>query len=915
MSMIMNHDITSLMGQRIMMRNSLAMKRSLEKLSTGLRTKIADVDNTAGLAISETMRSRIFGMEKALYNTQDGISLIQTASGALEQTNSMLMRMRELSVQAANDVLTQQDRSYIQVEINEIRDEITRLANTTQFNRKKILSGDNAVLWSSTDKQVKAVINGGIRSIDQFGQKYALDGNYKISVKAQAGQAQTQKSNILKIKHEDSISDKSLNTSAGVKNVEANSIPAGTYSLTLAEAQASEAIITGSQGVGGTYTTESIAATFNDVNIPVNKITISTNDGVEIWSTNSANIFGTDSADAATQAAYFNGGTDSNGQNWAGVLDEIKNSASQKGITITGDDITSLTLTSGGANPRGLKISYEGEGVINSPASEITSTSTNNISAENVFTVESSSGLKDNASILFEVKSVDSVNGLVTLSASANILSQDGTSYKSSIDNILLTDGGESVNLGSMFGNDSLTVGLNGISYVQEGAKFVVNVSAQDLGSDVIGVNISGTGNSQDPNGWTGSPFNGNTLNYILNGSNNNNKEIRFNNYFLNSRSGEVTEGTITLSTGLEFKSAASGGQLDTSNETSLASFKAAYTGRIADKNTQLRDIDKFWDSEGNYLLQQPQELTLTQGDGTQARVMIYGNDTVNDLVKKLNTAVAVGLGQAKYVDDAGKFVTFTEGAKTGAESVAGTLVIRSALTGSKGEISISGSEELLNALSLNTIRESKESTYNIDVIDAHDGAIIAQNVNITGNRLVGVVHKNVDVEFDSMMGLQAAWSESTGNYSITSTTGNSGTDIVLHLADNTMIFQTGAGEGEDVILSLGDMSSDALGLNGVNVMSRERAAKSLDLIDKAIDKVSMQQAKLGAAQNRLEHHLGNLTDETEALISANSRIRDTDYASELLEYTKMQILMQANSAMLAQSNQLQTNTILSILR
>ncbi len=181
MSMIMNHDITSLMGQRIMQRNSLAMKRSLEKLSTGLRTKIADVDNTAGLAISETMRSRIFGMEKALYNTQDGISLIQTASGALEQTNSMLMRMRELSVQAANDVLTQQDRSYIQVEINEIRDEITRLANTTQFNRKKILSGDNAVLWSSTDKQVKAVINGGIRSIDQFGQKYAVDENLTFS--------------------------------------------------------------------------------------------------------------------------------------------------------------------------------------------------------------------------------------------------------------------------------------------------------------------------------------------------------------------------------------------------------------------------------------------------------------------------------------------------------------------------------------------------------------------------------------------------------------------------------------------------------------------------------------------------------------------------------------------------------------
>ena len=125
MSMIMNHDMTAIMGQRILQRNSLAMKRSLEKLSSGLRTKIADVDNTAGLAISETMLSRIGGMEKALNNSQDGISMIQTASGALEQTQSMLMRMRELSVQAANDVLTQQDRSYIQVEINEIRDEIS----------------------------------------------------------------------------------------------------------------------------------------------------------------------------------------------------------------------------------------------------------------------------------------------------------------------------------------------------------------------------------------------------------------------------------------------------------------------------------------------------------------------------------------------------------------------------------------------------------------------------------------------------------------------------------------------------------------------------------------------------------------------------------------------------------------------
>ncbi|MBR0252074.1 MAG: flagellin, partial [Synergistaceae bacterium] len=236
MSMIMNHDMTAIMGQRIMQRNSLAMRRSLEKLSTGMRTKIPDLDNTAELAIGETMKSRIYGMEKALNNSQDGISLIQTASGALESTQSLLMRMRELSVQAANDVLTQQDRSYIQVEINEIRDEITRIGDTTQFNRKNILSGDSAVLWSTTGKNVKAIIHGGLRSIDNYGQKSNVDGNFKISVRTTAGKAQVQKSDIFRIKHDDVLTDKNVNSDVGVKDVEiSGEIPSGKYNLTLSQ--------------------------------------------------------------------------------------------------------------------------------------------------------------------------------------------------------------------------------------------------------------------------------------------------------------------------------------------------------------------------------------------------------------------------------------------------------------------------------------------------------------------------------------------------------------------------------------------------------------------------------------------------------------------------------------------------------
>ena len=199
-----------------------------------------------------------------------------------------------------------------------------------------------------------------------------------------------------------------------------------------------------------------------------------------------------------------------------------------------------------------------------------------------------------------------------------------------------------------------------------------------------------------------------------------------------------------------------------------------------------------------------------------------------------------------------------------------------------------------------------------MSVYDAHDGSALAEDVKITGNRLVGVIHKNVDIEFDPMMGINTSWNKDTQNYQY-STAGIG--ETVIHLADNTTVFQTGAGEGDDVLLNIGDMSAGALGLDGVNVMSRERAANSITLIDAAIDRVSMQQAGLGAAQNRLEHHINNLTKETEALTEANSNIRDTDYQKEILEYAKMQILMQANTSMLAQSNEMQRNSILGLLR
>jgi len=138
--MIINHNLMSMNAHRQLKVNAGEQQKSLEKLSSGLRINRAG-DDAAGLAISEKMRAQIKGLNQASRNAQDGISLIQTAEGALNETHSILQRMRELTVQAANGTNQSEDRSKIAEELNQLTAEIDRIANTTQFNGQNLLSG------------------------------------------------------------------------------------------------------------------------------------------------------------------------------------------------------------------------------------------------------------------------------------------------------------------------------------------------------------------------------------------------------------------------------------------------------------------------------------------------------------------------------------------------------------------------------------------------------------------------------------------------------------------------------------------------------------------------------------------------------------------------------------------------------
>jgi len=148
-------NISAMNTNRVLSQTDSAMSKNLEKLSTGLRINRA-ADDAAGLAISEKMRNQISGLEQAERNAQDGISLIQTAEGALNETHSILNRMRDLTVQAKNGTYTSEDREKLDMEFQQLIEEIDRIATDTEFNTQKLIDGSFASGTANLEFQIGA---------------------------------------------------------------------------------------------------------------------------------------------------------------------------------------------------------------------------------------------------------------------------------------------------------------------------------------------------------------------------------------------------------------------------------------------------------------------------------------------------------------------------------------------------------------------------------------------------------------------------------------------------------------------------------------------------------------------------------------------------------------------------------------
>lgn len=183
--MIINHNMSAQFVNRQLQRNERGLQTSIEKLSTGERINRAG-DDASGLAVSEKIRSQVRGLQQAMRNAQYGISFLQTAEGSMQEMHSVLHRMRELSVQAANQIYGSDDRMMIQTEMSQLKLEMGRIVDTTAFNNLKILDGSLQQLEFHVGPNQKQSFSVGVEAMDPKALKLDKVG---VSTIAQANQS------------------------------------------------------------------------------------------------------------------------------------------------------------------------------------------------------------------------------------------------------------------------------------------------------------------------------------------------------------------------------------------------------------------------------------------------------------------------------------------------------------------------------------------------------------------------------------------------------------------------------------------------------------------------------------------------------------------------------------------------------
>ena len=851
-----------------------SLTKTLKALSTGLRINSAS-DDASGLAVSEKLRGQISGLAKAATNSQDAISMLQTAEGAMGSMTSMIQRIRELAVQAGDPAYTSNDRAMLQLEVDQLKEEIDRVSSSTEFNTKKLLNGDAAALWSASDDNIEAIIKGA-----------PAEGNYKITYDVDPGQNSVYKSNIMRLGEGEMSYDINANGTAitkidnitGMMREDNVNITVGKQDLaafaTGANAQANSA----------SYLQNKSAATVT-INSSSNTLVLYAGDANGVSQINytlaSASVTingttytagGTIEVNGKSLAFTFAGATAGND---AGTLTFTSQAGLYQqftaGATVTLSDTDLVTVGSGTAGV--TSFTGNNDGVLNTAGLEGMNTlGTNYVELEVMTDAYNSAGNAQGFTV--QLRTRDASTG--TLSEWMQI----------SIDSA-----GKTVGNNNFFSAGTTLFNMGTAGSLQEGDRILGHVSkgvlttAGEVASDIA---AGTTAYATVKIGDSGATM---TVKELTN------PDTRKTTTFYTAQMDKA--GNVYY------------GQMDITFEkgsvvTGSSSIDILGAGDVASKYTKLSQLSQFTNADGRMVLDNTQEISIYGGNGNVAKVILEGSDTIDDLKTKLNSAIIDQLqmgaandnSQASTVNK--NLVQFAADNGTNGAS-AGSFTVQGAVLGKDSNMTFVGDENILNALGMTQTQAATDSALTVTVQNANTGAIVGEDT-VTDGRLRNVID-GVDIDITPSSAADISFNETTNTMEFNAKSGTNST--FLHITDNATKAAIGANEGQTLDISIGRLDTKSMGIDDVNVATFDDAQTSITKLDLALEQISKSRATAGAQINRLEYTITNLNTTRENMIAAESRIRDLDIATASSDLAAQQVLMQSATAMLAQANQI----------
>lgn len=876
-----NNNIPALISMGNLSKTQQGLQTSIERLSSGLRIN-RGADDAAGLTISEKLRGQIRGLNRAIMNAQDGISLVQTAEGALNEDASILNRLRELAIQSQADSLTTNDRLEIQKEVGQLVDEVDRISKTTEFNTKKLLDGSANALVSTTNNDLKGF---------QTGAAGPSAGDYDVTIrKEDSGTKQVQASLILKDKDTGKIAGlgTQLQDLESFYDNDGNLVLDEPTKVTLrGNGEKTEVIISGDM------TLQEVSNSMQEA------ITSDIADG-------GLGLKGSEFAfNSQKGQLFFTSGRDGQSGELAVAVDEnivralgfqitteaetaaFQMSATQLGVADAETKAANTTsdIARGVVEGLDLKFQLPSEARIDGT-----------VAAEDAITA----GPNNIVFTFHDTNAFDAEQASASMTAGVTVTLTRNRTYTlvsiQSLVNVAITVANDPGNAftrattSTSFQNPGVNASFDGYNLVltssAKGSSGTISIAGNASASELLGINtgkVAGTGGTSAV--MLGSSDIAEGVEVAGTGV----IRIRMGDGDFNTNNGALNEsiangGDITFKKGINISATSI---LDTFNSYFSQNDLKTAAALTSDGRLEFRSTETGEDAKISIRLVTADSLTGFGFVDGQTDRGLGGNAAV--FVGSTN-GVAKAIGYT-FSDHLRFTVTDRSGATTS------TVQFGTANTLSTGESFTISQDQMTSILQTSTLKTT-------DVDFAFD----------VGGRL-DFFSRSAGKDSRVVLSTTSAAQETVGRVGVgidfsSAVQGSGTTNFTLHVSDRALRFQVGANKSQHLQFEIVNTSAEALGLKGLDITNVKTATKALGDIDRAVNTISSERSKLGSLQNRMTSTIRNLTVTSTNLSATESLIRDVDVAKETINFTRSQILIQAGTAQLAQARGLSQNAI-----